>query len=254
MTKIGNLPEVVSKAEWLAKRKELLKKEKELTHAHDRLATERRQMPMVKVEKTYTFTGSEGPRSLLDLFEGRPQLIVHHYMLRESLCTSCASSADTIGGLRQLHARNTTLAAVSWAPYETLQATSARMGWTFPWYSSAGSDFNYDFHATLDNRVAPVLFNFRSEDELATGPHPWAESRNGTQLPGISCFLRDGDDVYLTNSVFARGTEAFHANYPYLDLTVLGRQEDWEEPKGRAEPTERHMGGAKMKAPDEYGS
>jgi len=125
---------------------------------------------MVRMDKPYTFEGPDGTLGLLDLFEGRPQLVVHHFMFGpdwDQGCPSCSSAADGIGKLRQLHVRNTTLVAVSRAPYEKLAAFRARMGWSFPWYSSYGSDFNYDFHATLDDRVAPVLLHFRTQEELA---------------------------------------------------------------------------------------
>ena len=247
MTTMGNLPEVVSRAEWDAARRELLAKEKELTRARDRLNADRRRLPMVRMDKPYTF-------------EGRQQLVMHHFMLApdwDTACSSCSSAADGIGRLRQLHVRNTTLVAVSRAPYPKLAAYRERMGWTFPWYSSYGSDFNYDFHATLDDRVAPVLLHFRTEAELAeagtpwTGG-PWTERMRGEEMPGISAFLRVGDEVFHTYSTFGRGIEEFHNGYPYLDLTALGRQEAWEEPAGRAEPLGLHVGGPAMRLPDEY--
>ena len=166
MTEIGNLPPVVTAEEWLAARRELLAQEKEVTRARDRLNAERRRLPMVRVEKAYPFDGPDGVVGLADLFDGRPQLVMHHFMYApewDEGCPSGASAADQIGKLRQLHARNTTLVAVSRAPYPKLAAFRARMGWSFPWYSSFGTDFNYDFHATLDNRVAPVLLHFRTE-------------------------------------------------------------------------------------------
>ena len=170
MVTMGNLPEVVSREEWLAARKTLLSKEKELTQARDRVNADRRRLPMVRVDKPYTFEGQDGTVNLLDLSEGRPQLVMHHFMFGpewEEGCPSCSSAADGIGRLRQLHVRNTTLVAVSRAPYDKIAAFRERMEWTFPWYSSSGSDFNYDFHATLDDRVEPVLLHFRTEAELA---------------------------------------------------------------------------------------
>ena len=247
MTTMGNLPEVVSREEWLAARKELLAKEKELTRARDRLNADRRRLPMVRIDKPYTF-------------EGRPQLVMHHFMFGpdwDEGCSSCSSAADGIGRLRQLHVRSTTLVAVSRAPYGKLAAFRERMGWTFPWYSSYGSDFNYDFHTTLDDRVAPVLLHFRTEAELAeagtpwTGG-PWTESMREAELPGISAFLRVGEEVFHTYSTYGRGIEEFHNGYQYLDLTALGRQEAWEEPKGRAVPLGLHVGGPAMRLPDEY--
>ena len=255
MTTKGNLPEVVSREQWLAARKELLVKEKELTRARDRVNADRRRLPMVRIDKPYAFEGPDGTVGLLDLFEGRPQLALHHFMFDpewDQGCTSCSSAADGIGRLRQLHVRNTTLVAVSRAPYPKLAAFRERMGWTFPWYSSYGSDFNYDFHATLDDRVVPVLLYFRTEAELAEAGTPWSESMRGEELPGISAFLRVGEEVFHTYSTFGRGIDEFHNGYPYLDLTALGRQEAWEEPKGRAVPLGLHVGGPAMRLPDEY--
>lgn len=256
----GNLPPVVPAEEWFVARRELLKQEKELTRARDRVNAARRRLPMVRVEKPYRFVGPDGEVSLLDLFDGRPQLVLHHFMFGpdwDAGCASCSSAADEIGNLRQLHVRNTTLVAVSRAPYAKIAAFRERMGWTFPWYSSYGSDFNYDFHTTLDDRVVPVLLHYRTEAELAeagtpwTGG-PWTEDMRGSELPGISAFLRVGDEVFHTYSTFGRGLEEFHNAYRYLDLTVLGRQEEWEEPRGRAVPLGLQVGGPSMRLPDEY--
>lgn len=252
------LPSIVSNREWLAARLELLAAEKELTRARDRLNADRRRLPMVRVDKPYMFEGPDGPRTLLDLFEGRRQLVVHHFMFApewETACPSCSSAADGIAGIRRLHARNTTLAAVSRAPYAKIAAFRDRLQWTFPWYSSHGGDFNYDFHATLDDRVAPVMLHFKSGKDLRIPwqDGPWTDDQNGTEMPGISAFLRDGDDVFHTYSTFGRGIEEFHNGYPYLDLTALGRQEPWEEPAGRAEPLGMAVGGPGMRLPDEYG-
>ena len=224
----GNLPEVVSREEWLVARQELLAKEKELTHARDRLNADRRRLPMVRIDKPYRFEGPDGAASLLDMFEGRPQLVMHHFMFGpdwDAGCSSCSSAADGIGRLRQLHVRNTSLVAVSRAPYEKLAAYRDRMGWAFPWYSSYGSDFNHDFHTTLDDE---------------------------TELPAISAFLRVDDEVFHTYSTFDRGIQEFHNGYQYLDLTALGRQEEWEEPQGRATPLGLQVGGPAMRLPDEY--
>ena len=159
------LPEVATRAEWLAARLKLLAKEKELTHARDALNTERRRLPMVKMEKDYLFEGPDGKVGLLDLFEDRLQLIIYHFMWlwdagkpRDVGCPSCSAWADEIarGHLTQLHARATTLALVSRAPFAKLDAFKKRMGWTLPWYSSFGTDFNYDFGVTIDESVAPL--------------------------------------------------------------------------------------------------
>ena len=255
---VGDLPEVVSREEWLLARKELLAKEKQLTRARDQVNSDRRRLPMVRMDTSYTFEGPEGTVGLPDLFAGRQQLVMHHFMFDpdwDECCSSCSSAADGIGRLRQMHVRNTTLVAVSRAPYEKLAAYRERMGWTFPWYSSYGSDFNYDFHATLDDRVAPVLLNFRTEAELAEPGStwgPWTESMRGEEMPGISAFLKVGEEVFHTYSTFGRGIDDFHNGYPYLDLTVLGRQEEWEEPKGRAVPLGLQVGGPAMRVPDQY--
>ncbi|MFD7437802.1 DUF899 domain-containing protein [Streptomyces sp. NPDC059861] len=259
------LPEVVSREEWLSARKELLAAEKELTRARDRVNARRRRLPMVRVEAPYTFEGPDGTVGLADLFEGRSQLVVHHFMWiydidadgtehpRDHGCSSCSSAADQIPArLRQLHVRGTSLAAVSRAPYSKIAAFRDRMGWTFPWYSAADSAFNYDFHATIDDRVAPVLVNYRTPAELAGAGEPWDASRRG-DYPGISAFLRVGEEVFHTYSAFGRGIEEFHNGDNYLDLTALGRQEAWEEPRGRAEPLGLQVGGPAIRLPDEYG-
>ena len=223
-----SLPQVVSREEWLTARRQLLDEEKELTRRRDALNAERRRLPMVEVVKPYTFTGPGGEATLLDLFDGCRQLIVGHFMFDPSWedgCSSCSAGADEIsnGLLAHLRARDTTLVQVSRAPLEKLERYKARKGWTFPWYSSHGSDFNHDFHVTLDDSIAPAEYNYR--------PMPVDES---TEMPGTSYFLRDGDRVFHTYSSYARGAEATGGSYYWLDLTALGRQEDWEEPKGRA--------------------
>jgi predicted dithiol-disulfide oxidoreductase (DUF899 family) len=210
------------------------------------------------------FEGPGGRVGLLDLFEGRRQLVLHHFMWtydidehgtehpRDAGCPSCSATADQIGNLVHLRVRNTTLAAVSRGPYPKIAAFQERMGWSFPWYSSAGSDFNYDFHSTLDDRVAPILFNFRDEAELERAGTSWSPRMRG-DWPGISAFLRDGDTVYHTYSTFARGLELAGGTTFYLDLTALGRQEDWEEPKGRASDLGMKAGGPALRYHDEYG-
>jgi predicted dithiol-disulfide oxidoreductase (DUF899 family) len=234
------LPTVVSPAEWLAARKELLAKEKAFTRQRDALNAERRRLPMVRVDKEYVFEGPDGKASLLDLFEGRRQLVVGHFMFDptwEDGCPSCSAGAAEIaeGLLEHLHTRDTTFAYVSRAPLAKIERYKARKGWTFPWYSSYGSDFNYDFHVTLDESVTPVMYNYRSpaEHEQA-GTAGYVEGEQPIEGPGRSCFLRDGDAVFHTYSVYARGLESVGGSYYFLDETALGRQEDWEEPKGRA--------------------
>jgi len=236
-----SLPEIATREEWLAARRALLAREKELTSMQDALTADRRRMPMVRVEKDYVFTGPDGDVSLLDMFEGRCQLIVQHFMFDpewENGCSGCTASVDEIsdGVITHLQARETTFALVSRAPYAKLAAYRDARGWTIPWYSSNGSDFNYDFHVTLDESVAPLELNFRTRAEVEAAPSvQWAlRSDQPLELPGISCFLRDGDEVFHTNSTYARGTENLAGAYTWLDLTALGRQEEWEEPKGRA--------------------
>ena len=229
-----SLPDVVTRERWLEARKALLAKEKALTRERDALNAERRRMPMVKVEKEYVFTGPEGEASLLDLFEGRMQLILGHFMFDpewQDGCPSCSAGADEMaqGLLEHLHARDTTLVQVSRAPIEKIERYKAKKGWTFPWYSSGDGDFNYDFDVTLDSDVKPMEFNYRE------APHEWEASEQPFDMPGTSCFLRDGDRVFHTYASYARGAEWTGGSYAYLDLTALGRQEDWEEPKGRAD-------------------
>jgi predicted dithiol-disulfide oxidoreductase (DUF899 family) len=228
-----SLPDIVSREEWVAARKALLAKEKEVTRVRDALNADRRRLPMVEIEKAYVFEGPGGAASLLDLFEGRRQLIVDHFMFDpewDDGCPSCSGRVEQYGNLAYLHARDTTMAVVSRAPLAKIEPFKARKGWTFPWYSSYGSDFNYDFHVTLDDRVTPVEYNYLDEDELAA--RGWPGLRG--ELHGTSCVLRDGDRVFHTYSTYARGTEQVGGTHYYLDMTALGRQEDWEEPKGRA--------------------
>jgi predicted dithiol-disulfide oxidoreductase (DUF899 family) len=173
-TPVIELPAVVTRAEWLVARLELLTKEKELTRRRDALNAERRRLPMVRIEKDYVFESPNGKASLLELFEGRLQLIIYHFMWlwnagkpRDEGCPSCSAWTDHIsrGHLTHLHARGTTIALVSRAPLSKIEPFKKRMGWTSPWYSSFGSDFNYDFHVTLDESVAPLEYNYRTKAE-----------------------------------------------------------------------------------------
>ncbi len=229
-----SVPEIVSQAEWLAARKALLAKEKELTHLRDALNAERRRLPMVRIDKDYLFDGATGKMSLGDLFDGRRQLIVYHFMLDPSWeegCPSCSLIVDNIGHLSHLHARDTSLVLVSRAPLAKIEPFRKRMGWTVPWYSSFGSEFNTDFRVTADETVAPVEYNYRDKatlERLGQTYHVKGE------LPGASVFLRDGELIYHTYSTYARGLDLLIGTYNYLDLTPLGRQEDWEEPAGRS--------------------
>jgi predicted dithiol-disulfide oxidoreductase (DUF899 family) len=235
-----SLPNIVSRDEWLAARKELLDKEKQLTRRRDALNVERRMLPMVAIAKEYVFEGPDGDATLLELFEGRRQLIVAHFMFDPSWddgCPSCSAGADEMspGLIAHLNARETSLAYVSRAPLAKLEDYKARKGWTFPWYSSYASDFNYDFHVTLDESVAPVEYNYRTpEEHRQAGTAYYFEGDQPIEMPGSSYFLRDGERIFHTYSTFGRGAEQTGGSYYFLDLTALGRQEDWEEPKGRA--------------------
>ncbi|WP_274654367.1 DUF899 domain-containing protein [Paenibacillus humicola] len=233
-------PQIVSREEWLIARKDLLIKEKEATRARDALNSARRRLPMVKIEKTYVFDGPDGRVSLPDLFDGRSQLIVGHFMFDPSWergCPGCSAGADEMsdGLFKHLHARDTAFVYISRAPLEKIEAYKTRKGWRFPWYSSHGNDFNYDFHVTLDERVAPVEYNYRTKAEYEQLGKPLqVGTGKSIELPGRSCFLRFGDDVFHTYSVYARGLEQAGGAYYFLDETALGRQENWEEPQGRA--------------------
>jgi predicted dithiol-disulfide oxidoreductase (DUF899 family) len=242
-----SLPEVVSRNEWLAARTALLAEEKELTRARDALNANRRRLPMVEVDKEYVFAGPDGKASLVDLFAGRRQLMICHFMFHPDWtdgCPSCSASADerAPGLLAHLAARDTTLVTVSRAPLAKIEDYKARKGWTFPWYSSNGSDFNYDYAVTMDDSVTPVIYNYKTVAEherdgtgyYFSGPRP-------SEQPGMSCFLRDGDRVFHTYSTYGRGAEQTGGAYYYLDLTALGRQEDWEEPAGRADAARAAM-------------
>lgn len=237
-----NLPEIVTRKEWIEERKELLKAEKELTRKRDELNIQRRRLPMVEIEKEYVFKGPEGEVSLLDLFEGRRQLIVYHFMWLwddgeplDKGCPSCTAGADEIsnGLLEHLHARDTSLVYISRGPFEKIAQYKSEKGWTFPFYSSYGSDFNYDFHVSFDESVTPMEYNYRAKGELQQLGFPVDKWKQPFDLHGHSCFLREDDRVFHTYSMYARGAEQVGGSYYWLDLTALGRQEEWEEPKGR---------------------
>jgi predicted dithiol-disulfide oxidoreductase (DUF899 family) len=233
-----SLPAVTSPQEWLTARKDLLRKEKEFTKLRDALNTSRRELPMVRVDKEYVFEGPDGKVSLADMFGTSRQLILQHVMYDpqwDDACPSCTAGLDEMspGLLRNLRSRDTAFAAVSRAPHDKIAAYKERKGWDFPWYSSFGSDFNYDFHVTIDASVTPVMFNYRNEAELKDAGFSWILDGSSEQ-PGVSCFLKDGDEVFHTYSTFGRGAEQFGGAYAFLDTTALGRQEDWVEPKGRA--------------------
>jgi predicted dithiol-disulfide oxidoreductase (DUF899 family) len=212
-----SLPPVVSAEEWRAASDELLAREKEATRARDELAAERRRLPMVLIDKDYVFQGPNGDARLLDLFEGRRQLILYHFMFgpnQDVGCDGCSLVVDQIGHLAHLHARDTSFAVVSRAPIAKIEPYKRRMGWTIPWYSSFESDFNVDFGRSPET------------------PQP-DEYQDGEQF-GLSVFLRDGDKVYRTYFTDRRGVEALGSVWTFLDLTPFGRQESWEDtPAGR---------------------
>jgi predicted dithiol-disulfide oxidoreductase (DUF899 family) len=223
-------PEIASRDEWFAARKALLAKEKEVTRYRDRVSAERRRLPMVKIEKDYVFDGPEGKRSLGDLFGGRRQLIVYHFMFDpewDEGCPGCTGYVNSLGDLSLLADRDTTMVLISRAPLAKLEAYKKLMGWTLPWLSSYGSDFNYDFHVTLDETVAPPEYNFRGKEELvARGDEPYF--LKGEQH-GLSVFFRLGEDLFHTYSAYARGVEGLTNGFSLLDVTPYGRQEDWED-------------------------
>ncbi|NLU70413.1 DUF899 domain-containing protein [Streptomyces sp. HNM0574] len=226
-------PDVVGREEWLRARKELLAEEKRLRRAQDALNARRRRLPMVRIEKEYLFEGPGGTVGLRDLFGDRSQLYVHHFMWRDEEdrgCPSCTAAAElhfTPAFLAHLQERDVTFVCVSRAPLASIESYRGERGWTFPWYSSAGGDFPYDFHVSLDERVAPVEYNYRTKEELSASGFP-EEAMRG-DLPGNSVFLRDGDEVFHTYSAYARGLDQLFAPYHFLDLTPYGRQEAWED-------------------------
>ena len=225
-------PDIVTREEWLEARTRLLAKEKQATRDRDTLNAERRRLPMVRIDKEYRLDGPGGPVTLDEAFTGCRQLIIQHVMFGpdwEAACPGCTAGVDEVsdGLLAHLKSRDTAFALVSRAPLEKLEKYGASRGWTVPWYSSYGSDFNYDFQATLDKARDQLVYNYRPEPGMLS-------DSESTEMPGISCFLRDGGQVFHTYSTWARGTEYLGGTYTLLDLTALGRQEDWEEPKGRA--------------------
>jgi predicted dithiol-disulfide oxidoreductase (DUF899 family) len=231
-------PAIATREEWLEARLELLVKEKELSRHRDRVNAARRALPMVEVTKDYSFDGPRGKVGLPDLFDGRGQLLIYHFMFEpdaEEGCPSCSLTTDNVAHLSHLHARDTSFALVSRAPLDKLERYRQRMGWTVPWYSSYGSDFNYDFHVTLDASVAPVEYNFKDFTQLVRENPAW-EGWSGEEQ-GMSAFLRQGDRIFHTYSSYGRGTEALMGTYHWLDLTARGRQEDWElEPRRGDDP------------------
>ena len=219
-----NLPPVVSATEWHTARDALLAKEKEATRTRDALAAERRRLPRVRIEKGYVFDSPGGKVTLPDLFEARRQLLLYHFMFgpnQDAGCDGCSMFVDQIGHLAHLHARDASFVLVSRAPIQKIAAYKERMGWAIPWVSSFESDFNVDF---------------------GVGPEtpPEGVYQDGESF-GLSVFIRDGEDVYRTYFTTHRGVEALGSVWTFLDLTPLGRQEQWEDsPEGypQAKPYE----------------
>jgi len=218
---------IVSREEWLAAHKAHLAEEKALTHARDVLAEKRRALPWVKVDTTYTFDTLQGRKTLADLFNGRSQLIVYHFMLGpdwEEGCPGCSFLSDHIdGALQHVEQRDVAYVAVSRAPLEKIEAFKKRMGWHFRWVSSFGSDFNYDYHVSFTPEQCEkgkVYYNFELNDVMAGG-------FDSDELPGVSVFYKDdAGDVFHTFSAYGRGGEPLIGTYNLLDLTPKGRDEE----------------------------
>lgn len=219
---------VVSHDQWLEARKEHLAAEKELTHARDRLSQSRRDLPWEVVEKEYVFEGPNGRTTLEDMFDGRTQLVIYHAMFnpetasdkttytQDAPCFVCSWWMDNFDrNVVHLNHHDVTMAAVSYAPYPKLAAYHKRMGWSFPWYSSAGSDFNFDYHVsfTPEQLSGDAEYNYRPQ------------RMSMSEMPGASVFLRDGGKVYHTYSTYERGLDMLNVAYHYLDITPKGRNE-----------------------------
>jgi predicted dithiol-disulfide oxidoreductase (DUF899 family) len=215
-------PTIVSRDEWTAARKRLLVKEKESSRQRDALSAERRKLPMEEITKEYVFQGPEGRRTLADLFEGKRQLLVYHFMFGpdwDEGCPACSFVADNFAGsLVHLAARDTAFAVISRAPLDRIEPFKKRMGWRFPWLSSFGTDFNYDLQVTLD--ANHIEYNYAPVSAQPAGrPHEG-------EREGLSVFLRDGARLFHTYSTYQRGLDPFLNTYNFLDLTPLGRQEE----------------------------
>ena len=211
---------VVSHDAWIAERQRFLLKEKEFNRLRDELSRERRELPWERVDKEYVFDSANGRETLTDLFGAHSQLIVYHFMYGpdwEIGCRSCSFWADNFNGIvPHLAARDASLVAVSLAPLQKLQAQARRFGWTFKWVSSHGSDFNFDYHVSF------------SPEALARGETVYnytPQKLGSTEMPGISAFFRDGNQIYHSYSTYARGLDMLNAAYHYLDITPKGRDE-----------------------------
>jgi predicted dithiol-disulfide oxidoreductase (DUF899 family) len=217
---------IVSQSEWLAARKTLLAKEKEYTKARDELSAARRQLPWVKVEKNYVFEGPAGKETLGDLFDGRSQLIVYHFMFGPDWnagCPHCSRWADSFNPIIvHLNQRDVSMVAISRAPLAKLEVYRTRMGWTFTWASSAGNDFNYDFGVSFtpqEMQANMAFYNFVEQE-----PH-------ASEREGVSVFVKDANGaIFHTYSTYARGIDLMCTDYNYLDLTPKGRDEGGRGP------------------------
>jgi predicted dithiol-disulfide oxidoreductase (DUF899 family) len=218
---------VATRDEWLKARRSLLEAEKELTRRNDEIARQRRDLPWVRVEKDYRFATEDGVVSLSDLFGGRTQMLVYHFMLGpgwDEGCPSCSALADGFAGsVAHLEHHDVAFVVVSRAPLDEIVAYKRRMGWDFRWVSSLESSFNYDFHATIDPTVAPVEYNYKKQAQLEEENVAWRDW-SGEQ-PGMSAFAREGDDVFHTYSAYSRGLDALWTMWQWLDRAPLGRDE-----------------------------
>ncbi len=216
--------EVVTEAEWLVARKDLLRREKEFTRQRDALTAVRRAMPMVKIDKEYSFEGPNGKETLADLFDGRSQLIVYHFMLGPGWgegCKSCSYLADHFDGANlHLSHRDVAFVVISRAPLSEIQAYQKRMGWRFKWLSSHGSDFNFDYQVSFtkeDEKKGKVYYNYGTQEYMSD------------EFPGLSVFYKNDDgDVFHTYSTYARGLDQLVGTYNFLDLVPKGRDENPE--------------------------
>lgn len=212
---------IVSRDEWLVARRQLLEREKEFTRLRDELSRRRRDLPWVRVEQSYVFDGPKGKESLAELFEGRGQLIVYHFMFGpdwDAGCKSCSFWADNFNGIiAHLNQRDVTFVAISRAPLQKLTAFAKRLGWSFKWVSSLGSDFNFDFRVSFtpeEIAAEHILYNYTLHKSL------------GSEMPGISIFFKErGGAVFHTYSCYARGLDMLNTAYHYLDLAPKGRDE-----------------------------
>ena len=212
--------EVVSHKEWVSRRAAFLKKEKEFTRIRDELTKERSELPWEEVTKSYVFDGPSGKKTLAELFNGKSQLIVYHFMFDpawENGCKSCSFVADNFDGSTvHLAARDTAFAVISLAPYPKIMRFKERMGWRFPWFSSFGTEFNHDFRVTTDE----VQTEYNYADVMAQEARPYKGEREG-----LSVFVQDGDRVFHTYSTYQRGLDLLLNTYNLLDLTPIGRNE-----------------------------